>query len=86
MSDKVAPKGLVIALDHNEFKCKAEGCNKSFRKESLLASHIKHYHTDKSPPKAKYGKYSSNGAGVLVRLSNHCLFDSASPWRYFNCR
>lgn len=54
-STKVAPKGLVIALDHNEFKCKEEGCTKSFRKESLLLSHVKHYHSDKSPPKVKAG-------------------------------
>ena len=54
--EKMAPKGLVIALDHNDFKCKADGCNKSFRKESLLFSHVKHYHTDKSPPKVRSGK------------------------------
>ena len=42
---KPAPKELVIVWDHNEFKCKHAGCNKSFRKESLLQSHVKHYHT-----------------------------------------
>ena len=42
---KTAPKELVIMWDHNEFKCKFTGCNKSFRKESLLQSHVKHYHT-----------------------------------------
>ena len=42
---KPAPKELVIVWDHNEFKCKHTGCNKSFRKESLLNSHVKHYHT-----------------------------------------
>lgn len=37
-------KEVVIDLDHNQFKCKSKGCNKSFRKESLLLWHIKHYH------------------------------------------
>jgi hypothetical protein len=41
---KVAPKELVIMWDHNEFKCTHAGCTKSFRKQSLLESHMKHYH------------------------------------------
>lgn len=43
---KVAPKEMVIVLDHNEFKCKFTKCNKSFRKETFLKSHVKHYHSD----------------------------------------
>lgn len=61
-SAKVAPKGLIIALDHNEFKCKEEGCTKSFRKESLLLSHVKHYHT---APKVQAGMW---GVEVLYRV------------------
>ena len=58
---KPAPKELVIVWDHNEFKCKFTGCNKSFRKETLLQSHIKHYHSvkPKTPPKMK----TATGAG-----------------------
>ena len=46
---------VVINLDHNDFKCKAKGCTKSFRKETLLLWHMKHYHpgvlkTGKSTP------------------------------------
>ncbi|KAH7964648.1 hypothetical protein HPB49_000043 [Dermacentor silvarum] len=44
---RVAPKEFIIEEDHNHFKCHFEGCNKSFRKEPLLASHLKHYHGGK---------------------------------------
>ena len=52
---KLAPKELVIMWDHNEHKCKFTGCGKSFRKETLLHSHIKHYHhiKTKTPAAAK---------------------------------
>ena len=43
----MAPKELVIKMDHNDFKCQHPGCGKSFRKESLLQWHYKHYHTGK---------------------------------------
>ena len=42
----VASKEFVITEDHNKFKCEVENCNKSFRKEKLLNSHIKFYHLD----------------------------------------
>ncbi|GBN79854.1 hypothetical protein AVEN_126524-1 [Araneus ventricosus] len=41
---KVATKQFVIEEDHNQYKCSFPGCIKSFRKEKLLASHLKHYH------------------------------------------
>ncbi|KAG8190079.1 hypothetical protein JTE90_023051 [Oedothorax gibbosus] len=41
---KVATKQFVIEEDHNQYKCFFEGCTKSFRKEKLLDSHLKHYH------------------------------------------
>jgi hypothetical protein len=34
------PKGFVIEQDHNHFKCMFDRCNKAFRKENLLDSHI----------------------------------------------
>ncbi|XP_076597201.1 PHD finger protein 20-like isoform X2 [Chaetodon auriga] len=40
------PPILSIELDHNPFKCPAEGCSKSFRKASLLHYHIKYYHSE----------------------------------------
>ncbi|XP_059174390.1 PHD finger protein 20-like isoform X2 [Physella acuta] len=44
---KIVPaKAFVVEVDHNPFKCPHEGCNKAFRKENLLAYHIKYYHTD----------------------------------------
>lgn len=58
---RIAPKEFIIEEDHNHFKCHIEGCNKSFRKEPLLASHLKHYHErkpalattpDRTPPGA----------------------------------
>lgn len=39
------PPILSIELDHNEFKCPAPNCSKSFRKSSLLHCHLKYYHT-----------------------------------------
>ncbi|KAL3860765.1 hypothetical protein ACJMK2_010836 [Sinanodonta woodiana] len=42
--DMVPPKAFVVENDHNRYKCVLEGCNKGFRKESLLQSHIKYYH------------------------------------------
>ncbi|OWF49738.1 PHD finger protein 20-like protein 1 isoform X2 [Mizuhopecten yessoensis] len=39
-------KAFIIEQDHNHFKCVFEGCNKAFRKENLLDSHIKYYHCD----------------------------------------
>ncbi|XP_035223697.1 uncharacterized protein LOC118196364 [Stegodyphus dumicola] len=44
---KVATKQFIIKEDHNQFKCSVRGCTKSFRKEELLASHLKHYHSEK---------------------------------------
>ncbi|KAF8771650.1 PHD finger protein 20 like protein [Argiope bruennichi] len=41
---KVATKQFIIEEDHNQYKCSFPGCTKSFRKEKLLASHLKHYH------------------------------------------
>ncbi|XP_064455760.1 PHD finger protein 20-like isoform X2 [Ornithodoros turicata] len=46
---RIAPKEFIIEEDHNHFKCTFEGCNKSFRKEPLLQSHLKHYHGSTSP-------------------------------------
>ncbi|KAM8863104.1 PHD finger protein 20-like isoform 3-T3 [Spinachia spinachia] len=43
------PPILSIELDHNPFKCPADGCSKSFRKASLLHYHIKYYHSDQPP-------------------------------------
>ncbi|GIY32300.1 c2H2-type domain-containing protein [Caerostris darwini] len=41
---KIATNQLVTEEEHNQCKCTFPGCIKSFRKEKLLASHIKHYH------------------------------------------
>lgn len=46
----VATKEFVVEADHNQFKCTISECNKSFRKETLLNSHIKHYHPEHAPP------------------------------------
>ena len=61
-SAKLAPKELVIMWDHNEYKCQFTGCSKSFRKESLLLSHIKHYHhvKPKTPPAKGKGAASKS--------------------------
>ncbi|XP_022091080.1 uncharacterized protein LOC110979526 isoform X2 [Acanthaster planci] len=43
----VAPKELVIDLDHNKYKCEVPDCGKAFRKASLLEYHQKYYHISK---------------------------------------
>ncbi|XP_077937464.1 PHD finger protein 20 isoform X4 [Gasterosteus aculeatus] len=63
------PPILSIELDHNPFKCPADGCSKSFRKASLLHYHIKYYHSDQPPdeqpetPRRK--RSSSKGSDFL---------------------
>lgn len=42
----LAPKEFKVEEDHNHFKCHVEGCNKGFRKEKLLQSHVKYYHPE----------------------------------------
>ncbi|XP_003738388.2 PHD finger protein 20 [Galendromus occidentalis] len=42
--DLLPRKAFTINEDHNDFKCTQDNCNKSFRKEKLLRSHLKHYH------------------------------------------
>ncbi|XP_061177794.1 PHD finger protein 20-like protein 1 [Saccostrea echinata] len=44
------PKAFVIEPEHNHYKCTFENCNKGFRKESLLESHIKFYHSNDGKP------------------------------------
>ena len=51
-----SPKEVVINVDHNAFKCRHAGCTKSFRKESLLQWHIKHYHPTIKPGKKTQGE------------------------------
>ena len=43
----LAPKELIIEIDHNKYKCQIPGCDKSFRKESGLEYHMKYYHDQK---------------------------------------
>ena len=67
----IAPKELIVDLDHNKFKCDVPGCTKAFRKASLLESHKKYYHTgpasgsgvgqDKEKPPAKPRKRNYSG-------------------------
>ena len=49
----LAPKELVIEIDHNKYKCKVPGCDKSFRKESGLEYHVKYYHEQQPGMKRK---------------------------------
>ena len=73
ISGKVAPKELVIMWDHNEFKCTHSGCTKSFRKQSLLESHMKHYHN--IMPFQRRGKTTGTGIyGMYIRLHMVCIY------------
>ncbi|CAB4028027.1 PHD finger 20 1 [Paramuricea clavata] len=67
-----APKELRIELDHNKFKCEYQDCDKSFRKASLLDSHVKYYHN--SPPDNKRKRSSAS-------WSEEDIFESGQPKR-----
>lgn len=60
---KIATKEFKIKEDHNEFKCTVSGCTKSFRKEKLLASHLKHYHNK------DVSKQNTSNKDVKTKLS-----------------
>ena len=66
---KASSKAAVVELDHNEFKCKKTGCNKSFRKQSLLESHIKHYHSPPNPTKSKSKGKAAGEFAVRAKIS-----------------
>ena len=57
--------------DHNEFKCQHPGCGKSFRKQSLLISHMKHYHSLPMPPQAR-GKRGKPGSCTYMYIQCTC--------------
>ncbi|KAL2103727.1 hypothetical protein ACEWY4_000595 [Coilia grayii] len=81
------PPILSIELDHNHFKCKVAGCQKSFRKASLLHYHMKYYHSEceLSPPRSIQTRASEKQAASMdtprrrrtVSLHSH-LGDSKS--------
>ncbi|XP_076370285.1 uncharacterized protein LOC143256665 isoform X2 [Tachypleus tridentatus] len=66
-AQKVAPKEFVIEEDHNHYKCHIVGCGKSFRKENLLQSHIKHYHSKGEDSSKNVGKTHIAGVGSTSR-------------------
>ncbi|XP_011428049.3 PHD finger protein 20-like protein 1 isoform X3 [Magallana gigas] len=63
------PKAFVIEPEHNHYKCTYENCNKAFRKESLLESHIKFYHSVE-------GKHPQNPPRKRRKTSSICSTDS----------
>ncbi|RWS25423.1 uncharacterized protein B4U80_00560 [Leptotrombidium deliense] len=69
MQSSVAPKEFKIEEDHNHFKCAVEGCGKSFRKENLLESHVRHYHTEMAPKKPKSKSKESHSTPVSQNTS-----------------
>lgn len=69
------PKAFVIEPEHNHYKCTYENCNKAFRKESLLESHIKFYHSVE-------GKHSQNPPRKRRKTSSICKL-GLFPFKYF---
>lgn len=64
-----APKEFIIEEDHNHFKCMVEDCGKGFRKESLLASHMKHYHKNMQKTKSTASSKPDEPAQVKLNES-----------------
>ncbi|XP_078071953.1 PHD finger protein 20-like protein 1 isoform X9 [Mustelus asterias] len=65
--DPLAPKELVIELDHNKFKCKFPRCFKAFRKAKLLDYHVKYYHNTE---KGSDTETSSLESGMRTRATS----------------
>ncbi|XP_072426106.1 PHD finger protein 20-like protein 1 isoform X1 [Chiloscyllium punctatum] len=65
--DPLAPKELVIELDHNKFKCRFPRCFKAFRKAKLLDYHIKYYHNTE---KGSDSETSALESGMQTRASS----------------
>lgn len=66
-----ATKKVVIEEDHNEHKCTSIGCTKTFRKESLLVAHMKHYHVcddKRKVPKEKLGHLKPTSVNGVLNL------------------
>ncbi|KAG8177324.1 hypothetical protein JTE90_018350 [Oedothorax gibbosus] len=78
-------KKIRIEDDHKKFKCDYADCVKSFRKESLLISHVKHYHNSKGnePAQRKYMLKPNedvaklNGNGTIQESSAEVINDSS---------
>lgn len=66
----LAPKELIIEIDHNKYKCQVAGCDKSFRKESGLEYHIKYYHDQKDKTAMKRKKSG------MICMTFHLKFSS----------
>ncbi|CAL1605304.1 unnamed protein product [Knipowitschia caucasica] len=66
------PPILSIELDHNEFKCPAPNCSKSFRKNSLLHCHLKYYHSS-----ALQSTAVATGRERRKRLSSEGISDTS---------
>lgn len=66
-----APKEFIIEEDHNHFKCPIDDCGKGFRKETLLASHMKHYHKagNKADGRRRNESEGSRGENVGIKAS-----------------
>ncbi|XP_043543824.1 PHD finger protein 20-like protein 1 isoform X3 [Chiloscyllium plagiosum] len=65
--DPLAPKELVIELDHNKFKCRFPRCFKAFRKAKLLDYHIKYYHNTE---RGSDSETSALESGMRTRASS----------------
>ena len=66
----LAPKELIIEIDHNKYKCQISGCDKSFRKESGLEYHMKYYHDQKDKTAMKRKKSGMIYMTFWLKLSS----------------
>ncbi|CAH1775914.1 unnamed protein product [Owenia fusiformis] len=55
-----APHEFHIEEDHNPYKCTHPGCSKAFRKEKLLAYHVKYYHDASGTNKPRKRQHTSS--------------------------
>ncbi|XP_033640347.1 uncharacterized protein LOC117300705 isoform X2 [Asterias rubens] len=78
----IAPKELVIDLDHNKYKCEVPDCGKGFRKASLLEYHKKYYHINKPATSTSAHTAAKNAVTrSRKRLSTSTIATGASKIR-----
>ncbi|XP_012936034.1 uncharacterized protein LOC106011340 [Aplysia californica] len=69
----VPSKAFIVEEDHNPFKCPHHGCNKDFRKENLLAYHIKYYHSDANSDGSNSTAATTAGTATTTTASSSSL-------------
>nr|CAB3264830.1 uncharacterized protein zf(c2h2)-137 [Phallusia mammillata] len=78
-------KEFVVESELNKFRCRVPGCNKVFRKESVLQQHHRHYHLqryklrDQDAPAPTKRKASKDEPPAIKRRVSADYYSTMSP-------